>query len=149
MKGAGFTIIEQAAQVAAYHKKLSLWKSYATRGEYYMFPELKHYLCDKEVNIKQTVIGHLEMLVQKFENYYGKALTPSDEDDWMLDPFAGTDLPHLPLHVTEEFMDMTTEATNCKYPILGFHESIVSNSLEIWDEIIDFVCDNLALRNCI
>ena len=52
------------------------------------------------------------MLAQKFEDYYGEALTPSDENDWILDPFAGTDLPHLPLHVTEEFMDMTTVATN-------------------------------------
>ena len=77
-----------------------------------MFLELKHYSCDKEVNIKQTVIGHLKMLPQKFEDYYGEDLTPSDENDWILDPFAGTDLPHLPLYVTEKFMDMTTEATN-------------------------------------
>ena len=114
MQGAGFTVIEQDAKVAAYHKKLVLWKSYATRGEYDMFPELKHYLCNKEVNIKQTVIGHLEIhvLAQKFEDYYGETLTPSDENDWILDPFAGIDLPHLPLHATEEFMDLTTEATN-------------------------------------
>ena len=39
-----------------------------------MFPKLKHYLCDKEVNIKQTVIEHLEMLAQKFENFYGFAV---------------------------------------------------------------------------
>ena len=37
------------------------------------------------------------MLAQKFENYYGKALTLNDENDWILDPFVGTDLPHLPL----------------------------------------------------
>ena len=77
-----------------------------------MFPELKHYLCDKDTNIKHTIIGHLEMLAQKFEDYYSEVLTPSNKDDWILDPFAGTDLPHLPLHVTEEFMDMTTEVTN-------------------------------------
>ena len=52
------------------------------------------------------------MLAQKFEDYYGAALTPSDENDWIIHPFAGTDWPHLPLHVTEEFMDMTIEATN-------------------------------------
>ena len=52
------------------------------------------------------------MLAQKFEDYYGEALTPSDENDWIFHPFAGTDLPHLPLHVTEEFIDMTIEATN-------------------------------------
>ena len=79
-----------------------------------MFPELKHYLCYKEVSIKQTVIGHMEILAQKSHDYYYEALTPGDENDWIFDPFAGTDLPHLPLHVTEEFMDMTTEATN--YP---------------------------------
>ena len=103
-----------------------------------MFSELKHYLCDKDANIKHTIIGHLEMLAQKFEDHYGKVLTPSHKDDWILDPFAGTDLPHLPLHVAEEFMNMTTKVTNrisfcffkrtipkrfCKYPLLGFHES--------------------------
>ena len=90
-----------------------MWKSYATRGKYDMFPELKQYLCDKKVNIKQTVIGDLKTLAQKFENYYGEALTPSDENDWILHPFAGTDLPDLFLHVTEKFMDMTIEAKNC------------------------------------
>ena len=112
MQGAGFTVIEQTAEVAAYHQKLALWKSYATRGEYDRFPELKYYLCDKEVSIKQTVIGHLDMLSQTFEDYYGEALRPSDENGCILDPFAGTHLPHLPLHVTKEFMDMTIEATN-------------------------------------
>ena len=81
VQGVGFIVIEQAAKAATYHQKLAWWKSYATRGVYDIFPELKHYLCDKEVNIKQTIIGHLEMLAQKFKNYYGKALTPSDEND--------------------------------------------------------------------
>ena len=56
-----------------------------------MFPELKHYLrvCDKDANIKHTIIGHLKMLAQKFEDYYGEVLTPSDKDDWILDPFSG------------------------------------------------------------
>ena len=113
MQGAGFTVIKQTAKAATYHQKLALWKSYATQGEYDIFSELKHYLCDKEVNIKQTIIGHLKMLAQKFENYYGKALTPSDENDWIHDLFVGTDLPHLPLLCyMEEFMDMTTLATN-------------------------------------
>ena len=45
MQGDGFTVIEQAAKVATYHKKkLALCKRYATRGEYDMFPELKHCL---------------------------------------------------------------------------------------------------------
>ena len=129
-----------------------------------MFPELKHNLCHKDANIKHTIIGHLEMLAKKFEDYYGEVLTPSDKDDWILDPFVGTNLPHLPLHVTEEFMDMTTEVTNRisfaslkeQYPKdsanIHFWASMnlsVSNSFEICDKKIDSVCDNLALRNCI
>ena len=133
MQGAGFTVIEQATKVAATKRKLTLWKSYATRGKYDMFPELKHYLCDKEVNIKQTVIGHLQMLAQKFEDCYGEALPPSDENAWILDPFAGTDLPHLPLHVTEEFMDMTIEATNCNsFASLKEQYSKDSGNIHFW-----------------
>ena len=86
------------------------------------------------------------MLAQKFENYYGKGLTPSDENDWILDPFVGTDLPHLPLlcygrvygHDNRSnksyffcVFKRTIPKRFCKYPILGFHESIVSNSFEI------------------
>ena len=36
-----------------------------------MFPELTKYICGKEVAIKQTIIGHLEQLTQKFVDYYG------------------------------------------------------------------------------
>ena len=36
---AGFTVIDHAAKVAVYYKKLILWKSYVARNEYYMFPE--------------------------------------------------------------------------------------------------------------
>ena len=33
MQGAGFTVINHAAKVAAYYKKLILWKSYVTQDE--------------------------------------------------------------------------------------------------------------------
>ena len=50
MQGNGFTVIDHAAKVSAYHKKLMLWKS----DEYDMFPELTQYIWGKEVDI-----GHL------------------------------------------------------------------------------------------
>ena len=40
MQGAGFTVIDHTAKVAAYYKKLVLWKIYAAQDEYDMFPEL-------------------------------------------------------------------------------------------------------------
>ena len=78
-----------------------------------MFPELTKYICDKEVDIKQTRIGHLEHLTQKFVDYYGDTLSSTNENSWIIDPFAGTDLPQLPLLVGEEFVEITAESTNC------------------------------------
>ena len=99
-------------QGAAYYEKLILWKSYMARDECDMFPELTKYICCKEVNIKQTIIGHLEQLARKFVDYCGDALSPTNENDWIIDPFAGTELPQLPIHVAEEFIEITSKPTN-------------------------------------
>ena len=58
MQSAGFTVglIDHAAKVAAYYKKLVLWKTRMVRDEYRMIPELKHYIGGKKIEIKQTVI---------------------------------------------------------------------------------------------
>ena len=80
MQGVGFTIIDHTAKVAAYNKKLILWKSYVTRDKYDMFLELTKYICGKEVDIKQNIIGHLEQLPQMLEDYYGNALSPTNEN---------------------------------------------------------------------
>ena len=80
MQGAGFTIIDHTAKVAAYNKKLILWKSYVTRDKYDMFLELTKYICGKEVDSKQTIIGHLEQLTQMLVDYYGDALSPTNEN---------------------------------------------------------------------
>ena len=128
-----------------------------------MFPELKHYLCDKKVNIKQTVIGHLEMFAQKFENYYDEALMPVmkmlDTSSIRRHGFASSTSPcyrrvygHDNRSNKSYFFCVfkrTIPKRFCKYPPLGFHDSSVSNSFEICDKKIDSVCDNLALRNCI
>ena len=37
---------------------------------------------------------------------------PTNKQDWMIDPFAVTNFPELPLRVAEKLMDMTTEASN-------------------------------------
>ena len=55
MQGAHFAVIDHVAKVAAYYKKLILWKSYLARDEYDMFPELTKYICGKKVDIKQII----------------------------------------------------------------------------------------------
>ena len=81
------------------------------RDEYDMCPELTKYTCGKEVDIEQTIIRHLRQLAQKFVGHVD-ALSPINEIDWIIDSFAGTDLPLLPLFVAEEFMEITAEPTN-------------------------------------
>ena len=60
MQGPGFTLIDHSAKITAYYKKLRLWQTYIKRDELNMFPDLKKYLVGKEVNIKNTIIEHLE-----------------------------------------------------------------------------------------
>ena len=45
-------------------------------------------------------------------HYYDENLVPTNENDWMIDPFGSADLPQLPHHIAEEFMDMMVETTN-------------------------------------
>ena len=84
MQGAGFTVIEHAVKVATYCRKLILWKSFAARGQYDMFPELIKYVSGNEADIKQTIAGHLEQLAQKFVDYYGDDLLPTNKNDWII-----------------------------------------------------------------
>ena len=108
----GFTVIDHSAKITAYYKKLSLWQTYIKRDEFDMFPDLKKYLVGKEVNIKSTIIEHLEKLTKKIEQYYGDTVKPTYDHDWTIDPFVAADLPELPLRLEEEFTDMIAERLN-------------------------------------
>ena len=74
-----------------------------------MFPDLKKYLVGKEVNIKNTVIEHLEKLTKKIEQYYGDTVKPTNDHDWTI---IAADVPELPLRVSKEFTDMIAEPLN-------------------------------------
>ena len=97
------------------------------RDEYDMFLELTKYICGKEGDIKQAIIGHLEQLAQKFVDHYVDALSPTNENNWIIDPFSGTDLPQLPHLVAEEFMEITAEPTN-HISLVSFKEKHLKDS---------------------
>ena len=100
------------------------------RHEYDMFPELPKYICCKEVDIKQIIIGHLEQLAQTFVDYYGDALSPTNENDWVIDPFSGTDPLQLPLLVAGEFIEITAEPIN-RISLASFKEKHPKDSVNI------------------
>ena len=97
MQGPGFTVIDHSAKITAYYKKLRSWQTYIKRNEFDMFPDLKKYFVEKEVNIKNTILEHLEKLTKKFKLYYGDTVKPTNDHDWMINPFVAADLPEQPL----------------------------------------------------
>ena len=81
MQGPGFTVIDHNAKITAYYKKLILWQSYVKRNEYGMFPQLKAYLSEKNVNIMEIITGHLEQLTKNLEQYYDATIMPAIKQD--------------------------------------------------------------------
>ena len=70
---------------------------YIKRDEFDMFSDLKKYLVGKEEYIKSTIIEHLEKLTKKIEQCYGDTVKPTNDHEWMINPFVAADLPELSL----------------------------------------------------
>ena len=153
---------DHAAKITAYYKKLKLWQTYVNRDEFGMFSKLENYIAGKSNNIKDTIIGHLEKMSKKMEQYYGDVLASSNKLDWIIDQFAVPNWLELPLCVAEEFMKMTAEPANrnsfnsfkrktpktiSKNFLLGFNTFNLSNSVRIRGSTIDSICYYLALRS--
>ena len=64
------------------------------------------------MNVKDTIIEHLDKLSKKVEHYYGDDLAPTNKYQWITDLFAVTNLPELPFRVAEEFKEMTAKPAN-------------------------------------
>ena len=77
-----------------------------------MFPQLKAYLSERNVDVQGIITEHLEQLIKKLKHYYNDALIPTNKQDWMIDPFASSNFPDLPLQVEEKLIEMTAEASN-------------------------------------
>ena len=75
----GFTVIDLAAKVTAYYKKLILWQTNVNRDKFSMFPKLKKYIAGKRLNVKDTIIEHLDKLSKNVEHYYGDVLAPTNK----------------------------------------------------------------------
>ena len=134
------------------------------RDEFDMFSDLKKYHVGKEVNIKNTVIEHLEKLPKKIEQYYGDTVKPNNDHDWMINPFVAADLPERPLRVAEEFTDMIAEPLNriifnsfkskhpksvSKFFLLGFNAINLFNRISVCDQTVNPICNYVALRSSI
>ena len=64
------------------------------------------------MNVKDTIIGHLEKLSKTMEHHYGNIQAPTNKHHWIIDTFAVANLPELPLRAAEKFTEMTAEPAN-------------------------------------
>jgi len=55
---------------------------------------------------------------------------PINKNEWIIDPFAGTYLFQLPLHLVEDFMDMAAKATK-RVTFATFEEKYLNDSANI------------------
>ena len=62
--------------------------------------------------MKVTMIGHLEKLSKTMEHYYDDIQAPTNKQNWIIAPFAVTNLPELPLRVAVKFTEVTAEPAN-------------------------------------
>ena len=84
-------------------------------------------------------------------HYFGESLTPNSQSGWIIDPFAGEELPQLPIHVAEQFIDMTTEAANRisfasfkeKYPKCFAHIHFWASMHKVYSTVSKFVIQKL------
>jgi len=94
-------------------KKLILWESYVNRDEYDMFTELKNCTSVNKVDAQESITGHIELLIKKFEGCYGDTWhSDTYKRKILVDLFAVTYLPGEPLHAAEEFLDTMAETAN-------------------------------------
>ena len=134
MQGTGFTVIDHAAKITACYKKLILWETYVDRDEFSFFPELEKYIAGKDV--KDTIIGFLEKLSKKMEHYHGIVLAPTNKQDWIINLFAVTNLPELPLRVAEDSTEMTAEpAHQSSFNSFKEKHPKISANIFFWDSI--------------
>ena len=62
-----------------------------------MFSQLKAYLSKRNVNMQEIISEDLEQLTKKLKQHYDDAITPTNKQDWMIDPFTVTNFPELPI----------------------------------------------------
>ena len=79
VQGTRFIVIDHAAKITVCYEKLILWPTYVDRDEFSMFPELEKYIAGKRMNVKDTIIGHLEKLNKTMEHYYGDIQAPANK----------------------------------------------------------------------
>ena len=124
-----------------------------------MFPKLKYYLSDKDLDIEQTIIRHLEKVAQTFVDYCGKKWEPTNENDWIIEPIRNYESPSISssfckgvyghhdgsskLYFFYIFQGKIPKVFR-KYQLLDFHVRRVSNRCVCASKIVS-ICDNLEL----
>lgn len=126
-------ILQLADKIAAFQKKLLLWKRKieGEQGNTECFPLLKGFLQEKSVqdlkpSLQLILVQHLSTLSTHFDKYFPENL---DQYDWIRDPFHSTPSPSVLSIVEEEHLLELSCDTSLK---LRFEKD---NIIQFWSNV--------------
>lgn len=90
MQGRACDIFQANDKIAAFKKKLSVWKDRVGKGVYDMFPLFSSLADESEADLspmRKLMREHLSQTLLKFEEYFPSRSDPRTGKQWMRDPF--------------------------------------------------------------
>ncbi len=127
-------IIDYNSAIKGFMKKLKIWAKKVDIDNHEMFPILKNFLENKDLqfsSIKLVVKRHLEELHKHFDEYFPE-LKEKQNDEWICNPFAAnSEEQNLSADKEEELVELSC---NEKYKLLFKSTNLVSFWLQLKDK---------------
>ncbi|XP_066473215.1 uncharacterized protein [Tiliqua scincoides] len=112
LQGSNTNILQLLDRVAGLKKKVILWKSSISKGDYKCFPSLDQFLQTNEMALKEelraVILQYLSQLHLYLQKYF-----PEDEVEpmqWVRDPFSSEIPPHFNNKEAEQLIDVSTDS---------------------------------------
>jgi hypothetical protein len=127
-------IIDYNSVIKGFMKKLKIWAKKIEIDNYEMFPTLKNFLENKDLqfsSIKLVVKRYLEELHKHFDEYFPE-LKEKQNDDWICKPFAANnEEQNLSADKEEELVELSC---NEKYKLLFKSTNLINFWLQLKDK---------------
>lgn len=106
-------IFQTSDKIAAFKKKLRVWKDRADRSCFDMFPSFSLLVDENKVDVSHVgnIIGsHLKQTLQKFEDYFPTQSDPRQGKRWIRDPFTSPETDSsLPVALEDKFLELSSD----------------------------------------
>uniref|UniRef100_A0A8C6S3X4 DUF4371 domain-containing protein n=1 Tax=Neogobius melanostomus TaxID=47308 RepID=A0A8C6S3X4_9GOBI len=113
LQGPNANVLTLSDKITAFKRKLERWAVRMDEGCADMFPELDDFMDSYDISIgalKNVISSHLRSLCQSFNKYFPQEDAP-EIHDWIRDPFASSNAPHLPSELQDALLELSSDRT--------------------------------------